>query len=133
MQDSKTSALGRVLLSALFLIAGFGKLAAPAATQGYIASVGLPFPVLGYLVALFVEIGLGLALLVGFQARVSAAIMALFTLATAVFFHSNFADQNMFIHFFKNVAITGGLLQVVAYGAGAWSLDARRARVAVAA
>ena len=60
--------------------------------------------------------------------RLVAAVMAVFTLMAAVVFHNNFADQNTMIHFFKNIAITGGLLQVVAYGAGGFSLDARRAR-----
>ena len=57
-------------------------------------------------------------------------VIAIFTLATALFFHNNFADQNQMIHFLKNVAIVGGLLQVAAFGAGALSLDARRLRTA---
>ena len=75
----------------------------------------------------------GLALLVGFQTRLVAAALAIFTLATAVLFHNNMADQNQMIHFMKNLAITGGLLQVVAFGAGAFSLDNRRRSASVPA
>lgn len=120
------SAFGRVLLAALFLISGFSKLAAPAGTIGYIASAGLPFPELAYAAALFVEIVLASALVVGYQTRVAAALMAAFTVAAAFGFHFHLADQNQFIHFLKNLTIAGGLLQVSAFGAGAFSLDARR-------
>jgi putative oxidoreductase len=70
----------------------------------------------------------GLLLVAGFQARIVAAALALFTLATAVSFHSNFADQNQMIHFLKNVMMAGGLLQIVAFGAGALSIDNRSAK-----
>jgi putative oxidoreductase len=130
MQDATIAAAGRLLLAILFLLSGLSKLAAPAATTGYIASAGLPYPVLGYVVALAVELGGGLLLLAGFHARIAAAIMAAFTIAAALAFHSNFADQNEKIHFLKNVALAGGLLQVVAFGAGPFSLDARRVRIA---
>jgi putative oxidoreductase len=103
-----------------------GKLQAPAATIGYIGSVGLPFPSLAYAVAVLIELAGGLALLVGFRTQIAAGALAVFSLVAAVGFHSNLADLNQFIHFFKNVAIAGGLLQVVAFGAGAFSLDAYR-------
>jgi putative oxidoreductase len=70
--------------------------------------------------------GGSLALIVGYQTRVAAALLAAFSIAAAFAFHNHFADQNQFIHFFKNVAMAGGLLQVVAFGAGRFSLDARR-------
>jgi putative oxidoreductase len=119
-------ALGRLLIAVIFVFAGFGKIAAPTATQGYIASTGLPFPLLGYLLAVLVELGGGLLLLVGYQTRLVAAVLALFSVVTAVIFHSNFADQNMMVHFLKNVAMAGGLLQVVAFGPGAFSVDSWR-------
>ncbi|HEY9132046.1 MAG TPA: DoxX family protein [Dyella sp.] len=125
---STTSLIGRVLLSALFLISGFGKLAAPAATKAYIASAGLPLPDVAYLIAVAVEVGLGLLLLVGYRSRIVATLMALFTLATAFAFHAHFGDMNQQIHFLKNFAIAGGLLQIAARGAGAWSLDGRLAK-----
>ncbi|CAM5765276.1 LysR family transcriptional regulator [Labrys miyagiensis] len=120
--------IGRILIAAIYILSGFSKLTAPAATAGYIASAGLPLPYLGVAIAVVVELIGGILLVVGYQTRLVALIMAVFTLATAVFFHSNLADQNMFIHFFKNIAMTGGLLQVLAFGAGSLSLDASLAR-----
>ena len=119
---------GRALLGTIFLLSGISKLAAPAGTIGYIASAGLPFPEVAYAAAVFVEVVLAAALIVGYQSRLVAAAIAAFTLATAFGFHFNLADQNQFIHFFKNIAIAGGLLQVMAFGGGALSLDARRSR-----
>ena len=116
---------GRLLLAAIFLLSGWSKLADPAGTIGYIQSVGLPLPQLGVAVAIAVELIGGALLVVGYRTRLAAAALALFTLATAVFFHSAIGDQNQFIHFFKNVAITGGLLQVIAFGAGRLSLEGR--------
>lgn len=117
--------LGRLGLAAIFLISGFGKLAAPAGTIGYIASAGLPLPELGLGVAILVELFGGALLVIGYRTRLVAALLAGFTLAAAVAFHSALDDQNQFIHFFKNAAIAGGLLQVVAFGAGRFSLDNR--------
>jgi putative oxidoreductase len=119
------AAAGRVLLAALFLLAGFSKLTQAEGTIGYIASVGLPFPELAYAGALFVEIGLAAALVVGYRTRWVAAAIAAFSLVTAFGFHFNLADQNQFIHFFKNLAMAGGLLQIIAFGAGRYSLDNR--------
>ncbi len=118
--------VGRLLIATIFLLSGASKIAAPAMTIGYIQSAGLPFPTLAFGIAVLVEIGGGIALVLGYRTRLVAAIMALFTIATALAFHNNLADQNQFIHFFKNVAMAGGLLQLVAYGAGRVSLDARR-------
>ena len=121
--------VGRILLAILFILSGLFKLAAPAATQGYIASVGVPAPLLAYLVAVVVELGGGVLLLVGYRVRFAATVLALFTVAAALLFHHALGDQNQFIHFMKNLAITGGLLQVIAFGAGSFSLDNRRAAV----
>jgi putative oxidoreductase len=74
-----------------------------------------------------VEIGGGLLLVAGYQTRIAALSLAALTLLAAIFFHHDFADQNQFIHFMKNLAIIGGLLQVAIFGAGAMSMDARRA------
>ncbi len=94
--------------------------------MGYIGSVGLPLPPLGWAVAVAVEIGGGALLLAGYRTRPVAFLMALFALATAIFFHRNFADQNEMIHFLKNVMLAGGLLQIAYFGAGAFSVDAFR-------
>lgn len=116
----------RLLMAAIFLISGVGKIAAPAGTIGYIASVGLPFPEVGYGLALIAEIGLGLALVAGFETRLAAVALAVFTLATAVFFHRALGDPNQMVHFLKNLAMIGGLLQIAAFGAGRISLDGRK-------
>ena len=109
-------ALGRFLIAALFLISGLAKIVTPALTQGFIASAGLPFPLLAYLVAIVIEIGGGILLILGYQSRIVASVMAVFTVVAAVSFHRNFADQNAMAHFLKNISITGGLLQIVALG-----------------
>jgi putative oxidoreductase len=128
--DTALAAAGRILIAALFLLSGVGKIAAPAMTQGYIASVGLPAPLLAYLIAILIEVGGGLLLIAGFQTRIVALILAAFTVAAALAFHNNFADTNQMIHFLKDIAITGGLLQVAAFGPGSVSLDARRLSLA---
>jgi putative oxidoreductase len=117
--------LGRLLIGLPFLMSGFGKLTAYGATTAYIGSVGLPLAPLGWAIAVAFEIGGGLLLLLGFRARAVAFGLAVFTLATAIFFHRNFADQNQMIHFLKNIMIIGGLLQIAHFGAGRFSLDAR--------
>src|SRR5262249_47936461 len=100
-------------------------------TQGYIASVGLPLPLVTYLIAIAVEIGGGALLIVGFRTRIVALVLAAFSVVAALAFHTNFGDPDQLIHFLKNIAMTGGLLQVVAFGSGSFSLDARTsARVA---
>jgi len=116
---------GRVLIGLPFAMSGLGKLAAFGPTTAMIAAVGLPVPPLAWAVAILVELGGGLLLIAGYQTRAVALAMAVFTVATAVFFHNNFADQNQMIHFLKNIMITGGLLQIVAFGAGAFSVDFR--------
>ncbi|MDT3377777.1 DoxX family protein [Labrys portucalensis] len=127
-----TPLLGRVLIAAIFLLSGFGKLTAPAATAGYIAAAGLPLPYLGVILAILVELVGGILLIVGYQTRLVALAMAVFSVAAAAFFHNNLGDQNQFIHFFKNIAMAGGLLQVVAFGAGSLSVDAALNRKNVA-
>jgi len=108
------------------MISGASKLAAYGATVGSIQAVGLPVPPLAFVASILVELGGGILLVAGFQARTVAVVMALFTIATALFFHNNFADQNQMIHFLKNIMMTGGFLQIVHFGAGAISIDNRR-------
>lgn len=133
-QASSLPLIGRLLLAAIFLISGIGKIAAPAATAGYIASMGLPLPALGVLLAIVVEVGGGLLLVFGFQTRLIAVLLAAFSIVTGLVFHHAVGDQNQMIHLLKNFAMAGGLLQVAAFGAGALSIDGRRSdRVAVRA
>ena len=122
---------GRVLLGLLFLPAGISKLTGFAGTVGYISSLGLPLPQVGAALALVVEIVGGVALIAGYRTQVAAIVLALFTLAASVLFHAYWAlpaDQQMIpqLLFFKNIAVVGGLLTLAAWGAGAWSVDARR-------
>lgn len=118
-------AVGRLLLIVLFFVSGVGKVAAPAATKAYIAFQGLPFPDLAYWLAVIVELIVGALFLVGFQTRLAAAALAIYSLSTAVLFHHNLGDQGQMLNFLKDVAIAGGFLQVAAFGGGALSLDAR--------
>ena len=118
--------VGRLMIGLPFAMSGLSKLGAYSATTGMISAVGLPFPPLAFAVAVAIELGGGLLLIGGYRARYVAAALALFSLATAMSFHSNFADQNQMIHFLKNVMMAGGLLQIAAFGAGALSIDNRR-------
>jgi len=124
--NNAASLLGRIFLSAIFILSGVSKIGAATMMIGYIGSVGLPFPELALGVAIAVEILGGAALIAGYRTRTTAAVLAVFSVFTALIFHSALADQNQFIHFFKNIAMAGGLLQIVAFGAGRFSLDARR-------
>jgi putative oxidoreductase len=118
--------LGRVLISAIFILSGLSKLTAVSGTIGYIEAAGLPLAPVAFAIAVAVEVVGGIALIAGFKTRWVAGALALFSVVTALAFHNNLADQNQFIHFFKNIAIAGGLLQLVAFGGGAFSLDARK-------
>jgi putative oxidoreductase len=115
---------GRLLIGLAFATSGLSKLAAYGATIALIMSTKLPLPApLAYAGAVTVEIGCGTLMILGLQARAVAGVLALFCLATAAFFHTNFADPDQIFHFIKNVVMTGGLLQIVAFGAGAFSID----------
>ncbi len=116
----------RILLAFIFIMAGYGKIGAEAyaGTQGYMNAMGVPGALLPLVI--LTELGGGLLLLVGFQARLAAFLLAGFTLISAVIFHYQPADQMQMIMFMKNLAIAGGLLLVVQYGAGAFSLDKRK-------
>ena len=116
----------RILLSAMFFMAGLSKIGAYAATQGYMESQGVP----GFLLPLVigVEVIAPVLLVVGWQTRYAAIALAGFTAAAALMFHLNFADQIESIMFMKNIAITGGLLLLATHGAGELSLDSKLAK-----
>lgn len=126
------SLAARLLVAVLFLPAGVAKLTGFDGTVSFIAAAGLPLPTLAAMLTVVVEIGAGAALLLGFHTRIAALVLAAFTLLASAFFHAYWsvpADQVLVnqLMFFKNIAIVGGLLALAAHGAGAWSLDARRA------
>lgn len=113
--------VARVLMAWIFIGAGLSKLGAGyAGTQGYMASVGLPGELLPLVILL--EVGGGLALVLGFQARLAALALAIFSIVSAFMFHGA-ADQMQQIMFMKNLAMAGGLLAFTVFGAGRLSLD----------
>ena len=118
-----TELAGRILLASLFLAAGLSKIGAYAGTVGYMQSVGVPGALLPLVIGL--EVLGALALIVGFQTRVVAFLLAGFSVVSALIFHSNFGDSMQQILFLKNVSIAGGLLLLVAHGAGPLSIDRR--------
>ncbi|MBB5752132.1 DoxX family protein [Prosthecomicrobium pneumaticum] len=115
--------VGRILIAAIFLISGFGKLMDPAGTAGYMSSVGLP----GILVwpTIVVELLGGILIVVGYQTRIVALILAAFTLVAGLLFHLQPADMGQMINFWKNIAIVGGFLFLFAGGPGPLSIDRR--------
>lgn len=123
---SALTLLGRVLLSIIFILAGFAKLTTISGTAGWFASIGLPLPTVTTVVVGLVELLGGLAILIGFQARFAALLLAVFTLAATAIAHLDFADQVQVMFLQKNLAIAGGLFVLAAFGAGALSLDGRR-------
>lgn len=114
---------GRVLLAAIFVLSGIAKLGDPAGTAAYVASAGLPAPTLAAWGAGLLETFGGIALIIGFRTRLFALALAGFSVVAAAFFHSALADQNQMIHFMKNFAIAGGLLQLAAFGPGRFALS----------
>ncbi len=122
--------VGRILLAAMFLVSGYGKIGGFEGTVGYISSVGLPLPQVLAVAAIILELGAGIALIVGFKTRWAAIALALFCLAAAFLFHNYWAmpaAQQMMqqILFLKDLAIAGGLMMLTVAGPGAWSLDRR--------
>jgi putative oxidoreductase len=124
--NATASLFGRLGLSLIFIISGWGKIAAYAGTQQYMESMGVPGALLPLVIAL--ELGGGLAILAGAFTRWIALALAGFSLAAAALFHGNLGDGMQAILFWKNVAMAGGFLMLAAHGAGAFSLDAVRAR-----
>lgn len=124
MNSNFTHLVGRILLAPIFLIAGLGKLAAPADTANYMQVMGLPTLLLWPTSAL--EILGGLALIIGYKTRLVAWALAAFTLLAAIVFHRNLGDQMQMVMFLKNLSIAGGLL-ILSVSANPLSVDARKA------
>jgi putative oxidoreductase len=120
--NTYTELAGRVLISVIFLMAGLSKITGYAATQGYMESVGVSGSLLPLVIA--TEVLGAIAIIIGFKTRITAFLLAGFTVLAAYFFHNNFADQMQMIMFMKNIAISGGFLMLIANGAGALSVDA---------
>ncbi|TIQ05785.1 DoxX family protein [Mesorhizobium sp.] len=124
--SATTILLGRILLAVIFLLSGFGKLTAISGTAGYFGALGLPLPTVTAVVVGLIELLGGLAIFVGFQTRIAAWLLAIFTIATGLVAHTGWADQMQMIQFLKNLAITGGFILLASSGAGAYSIDAKR-------
>ncbi len=118
-----SSVVARILLAHIFVLAGMNKIMGYAGAQGYMEMMGVPGILLPLVIIL--ELGGGLALVVGWQARWVAYALAGFSVISALIFHNNLADQVQMIMFMKNLAIAGGLLLLAEHGAGAFSLDNR--------
>ena len=116
--------IARLLLALVFLLAGISKISGYADTQGYMEAMGIPGALLPLVILL--EAGGGLAIILGWQTRLVAVALALFSLAAAAIFHNNLADQMQLIMFTKNIAIAGGFILLAVHGAGGYSLDNRR-------
>ncbi len=121
--NNTLSLIGRILLAAIFIRGGYGKIMGYDGTAAYMAKAGVPGSLLPLVIA--VELLGGLLILVGFQTRLVAIGLAVFTLLAGALFHNNFADSNQMIHFMKNLAIAGGFFALASAGAGAWSVDGR--------
>lgn len=119
------SPVGRLLLALIFVVAGAGKITSYAGTQGYMESMGVPGVLLPVVIVL--ELLGGLAIIAGWQTRVIAFLLAGFSIVSAIIFHGNIADSMQQIQFLKNLGLAGGMLILVAQGAGAYSLDNRKA------
>ena len=124
--EAAAALAGRFLLSAIFLHEAYAKLTAYAPSVAYMKAFGVPGELLPLAIA--VELGCGLLVLVGYQTRIAALLLAGFCVVTALIFHAKFGDRNQLLHFEKDLAIAGGFLVLFARGGGAWAIDALRGR-----
>jgi len=126
-QQNLADLLGRILIAAIFLLAGLNKIGGYAGTQGYMESMGVPGGLLPLVIA--VEVLGAVAIIAGWHTRLFAFLLAGFSIVSALIFHRALGDSMQFILFMKNLAMAGGFLFLVARGPGEWSLDARNARL----
>ncbi|MCH7881031.1 MAG: DoxX family protein [Proteobacteria bacterium] len=121
MINNGSTLAARVLISIMFIMAGYNKIGGFEGTQGYMESMGVP----GWLlpVVIGVELICGIAVLVGYQTKIAAFLLAGFTFLTAVIFHSDFSQQMQMALFMKNLAITGAFLLLFVHGPGQWALN----------
>jgi putative oxidoreductase len=127
-QQNLADLVGRILIAAIFLLAGLNKIGGYAGTQGYMESMGVPGGLLPLVIA--VEVLGAVAIIAGWHTRLFAFLLAGFSIVSALIFHRALGDPIQFILFMKNLAMAGGFLFLVARGPGDWSLDARNGRLA---
>ncbi|MGF7155439.1 DoxX family protein [Novosphingobium gossypii] len=115
-----TQLIGRLVIAPMFLLTGIAAISDP---QKFIASSSLPAPAVALGAAILTEMICGSLLVIGYRTRLAAGVLAGFTLMTAAMSHGNLTESTQFAMFWKNLAIAGGLMQIVAVGAGRWSVD----------
>ena len=125
---SAAQLLGRLLMALIFIRAGFYKSMSMDAVVGNLAHNGLPMPGVTYYFVVALELLGGLAVLVGFQTRVIAVVMAVYCVLTGVLVHFVPGNEGQMVHYFKNLCMAGGFLQLYVLGGGLWSLDAKMKR-----
>ena len=113
--------IGRILLSALFLIEGFGKIAIQEDVIMYMQDYGVPE--IFFVPATVIEILFPILIIIGYKTKWAASVLALFTFAVAIIFHTNFSEGMQMLFFLKDIAIAGGFMLIIAYGPGEISLD----------
>jgi putative oxidoreductase len=123
--SDQAALIGRLLYSLMFLLFGFVKITAYTHSVGHMSSLGLPAPSLVVLLAIIIEVGGGLLMLVGYQTRIVSLGLAIYVLVSALIAHSQLGDTNHFQYFMRDIAIVGGSLAFFAFGGGAYSLDAK--------
>ena len=113
--------IGRVLISSIFLLSGINKIVNYEGSHSWMESLGIP----GFLLipAIVLEVVAPILIIVGYQVKISAALLSLFCITTAVIFHTDFSNQMQFVSFFKNIGLAGGFLFLVINGAKNFSLD----------
>jgi putative oxidoreductase len=110
-------------MAAIFIHGGFGKATNPSGTMAMLMHYGLPMPGIAYAVTLLVELGAGIAFLIGWHGKTAALVLAIWCVATALVAHAHPGDANQVINFYKNMCMAGGFLQVFVYGTGAFSVS----------
>ena len=113
--------VGRIFISLVFLLSGFNKIGNYEGTVGWMESLGMPGIFL--IPAIMLEVVAPILIIIGYKVKISAALLSLFCIATAVIFHNDFSNQMQFISFMKNIALAGGFLFLVVNGAKDFSLD----------
>ena len=113
--------IGRVLISSIFLLSGINKIGSYEGSHSWMESLGVPGVLL--IPAIVLEVIAPILIMLGYQVKISAALLSLFCIATAIIFHTDFSNQMQFISFFKNIGLSGGFLFLVINGAKDFSLD----------